>query len=257
MGVDDLVSYSLRVAGILGVGQVPLPQDSDDAATALQIMLQQWVRKRWLVYRLIEFDLPVVPGKPSYTIGPGGDFDAPRPANIDAAFIRQLIGTTGPGALPVDFPLRRIDSLEEWMRISLKLLQSWPGAFFYDPSIPTGSIYIWPIPIQNFFELHVAFPQDITDLAAVTDLDEIMPPEANEAAIYNLAGRLRINYQLPPNQDLNALARATLGTLRSTNYRIQKLRMPAALGRGGRWKNPMGGFYPETSVGVPYTTVGP
>jgi hypothetical protein len=261
MLVSDLISYSLRVAGVLGVGQVALAQDTGDAATALNNMLAQWQRKLWLVFRLDEVTCAVNSGQPVYSIGPDAtaDLNYPeRPANIESAYVRQLIGTSGPGSLPVDFPLRRIDSREEWSRIALKNLRSWPAAFFYDASYPLGQFYIWPIPIQTFFELYLQIQQDVrVALLPTADLNDYLPTETEEAIVYNLAGRLKVMYGLPPNQDLNALARASLNTLRSTNFRIQKLRLPAALGRGGRFKNPMGGWYPETSVGIPYTVTAP
>jgi hypothetical protein len=266
MLVSDLLQYSLRIAGVLGVGQVPLAQDTSDCLQALAMMLSQWQRKRWLIYRLDELTCPIASGQPSYTIGPTPAPPSPppdlnyniRPGDISAAYIRQLIGTSGPSSLPVDFPLSRIDSREEWSKIALKNLRSWPGRYFYDPTFPLGTFYIWPVPIQTFFELYVTIEQDIrVDLDPTTEIENYLPAETEEALVYNLAARLRVNYQLPPSQDLNAMARATLGTLRSANFRIQKLQLPAALGRGGRWKNPAAGFYPEMAVGVPYTVTGP
>jgi hypothetical protein len=265
MLVSEMLAYSLRIAGVLGVGQVALAQDTGDAGAALELMLAQWQRKRWLVFRVEEVTCPVISGQPFYTIGPTPTTGPPpdlyypeRPANIESAFIRQLIGTSGPSSLPVDFPLQRIDSREEWSRIALKKLQSWPGRFFYDPSYPLGQFYVWPIPIQNFFELYVQIQQDIrVALLPTVELDDYLPTETEEAIAYNLAARLRINYQLPSSPDLIAIATASLATLRSTNFRIQKLGMPAALSRGGRWKNPSAGFYPETSVGIPFNVVGP
>ena len=65
-----------------------------------------------------------------------------------------------------------------------------------------------------------------------------------------------INYKLPPDPGITALARATLNTMRMTNYAMQPLAMPRSLAANPRWKNPMGGFYPELSAGVPFTTLG-
>lgn len=262
MLVSDLVSYALRISGILGVGQVALAQDTADALTAFTVMLTQWQARRWLVFRLEELECPVVSAQPTYSVGPGGDLDtgsARRPTDIEAAYIRQLIGSAGPSSLPVDFLLRRIDSREEWSRIALKNLQSWPGRYFYDPVVPQGVFYVWPIPIQTFFELHVAAKPDISQwVQPGTDTDTILPAEADEALIYGLASTLRANYQLPPSPGIELKATTTLRTLRSTNFRIGRLNMPMGLSRrGGRIKNPQGGFYPETSVGVPYSTTVP
>jgi hypothetical protein len=252
MLVADTIAYALRVAGILGVGQVALPQDTDDATLALALMLAQWQRKRWLVYRLEDVSIKVNSGRGVYNIGPSADttiFYPDRPGSIEAAYIRQLTGSS-PASLPVDYPLARISSREEWSQISLKQLHSWPSSYFYDPSLPDGLIYIWPVPVQEYFELHFSIPQDLgASLHAEVEIDDWLPPETEEALVYNLAMRLRLNYQLPPDPGLAAAARASLNTLRQTNFAMQPLRMPAGLMRGGRWKNPYGGFV-ESAVSI-------
>jgi hypothetical protein len=248
--VSDAVAYALRVAGVLGVGQVPLAQDLADATTALGMMLAQWQRKRWLVYRLAEVSTPAVPGQGIYGIGPTGDIMYPsRPGSIEAAYLRQHTGPA-PNSFPVDYPLARIGSREEWSQISLKSLQSWPSAFFYDPWLDDGQIHIWPIPIQDFFELYFVIPSDIQlSLAPDTELDDYLPQETAEALIYNLSMRLRLNYQLPPDPGLAAAARASLNTMRQTNYTPSHLGMPAGLRGSVRLKNPMAGFV-ETAASV-------
>jgi hypothetical protein len=257
--VSDAIAYALRISGVLGVGQVALPQDTADALTALALMMAQWQRKRWLVYRLDEHSTAAVPGKGIYTIGPDPTADIPfpeRPGSIESAFLRQLSGTTTPNSFPVDFPLHRIASREEWGRVSLKFLRSWPSSFFYDPALPNGGIYIWPVPMQKLFDLYFMVPTDIrVSLLPDTDLDKYLPAETDEALVYNLAMRLRLNYQLPPDPGLAAAARATLNTLRQTNYTPSHLGMPAGLRGSVRLKNPLGGFYPEVSTGVPYSVL--
>lgn len=253
MLVSDATAYSLRIAGILGVGQTALPQDTADATKALEMMLDQWQAKRWIVYRLEELSVRVTPGKDTYTIGPGIAADVPfdiRPPTMESAFVRQLTGANDQ-SFPVDYPLRRIRSREEWNAISLKRLVSWPGAFFYDPTLPDGTFYIWPIPIQSFFELHFAVSAAITaPLDASTELLDFLPPETEEAITYNLAGRLRVNYHLPMDQALAAMARASLNTLRTTNFAMRPLQMPSQLRHSPRLKNPMGGFVPEVAATV-------
>jgi hypothetical protein len=256
--VSDATAYALRISGVLGVGQTALPQDAQDATTALGMMLAQWQRKRWLVYRLDEVSTPAVPGKGVYGIGPdpAGDLNYPyRPGSIEAAFLRQLSPGTAPNAFPVDYPLARIASREEWSAVSLKSLRSWPSAFFYDPAITDGDIYIWPVPMQANFSLHFVIPLDVHSLISPTvDLDDYVPPEYIEAIVWNLALRLRVMYQLPPDPALAAGARAALNTLRTTNYTASHLGMPAGLRGSVRLKNPMAGFV-ETAASVGTTVL--
>lgn len=265
MLVQDAIGYAMRVAGILGVGQTALPQDTADAQIALSLMLQQWRQKRWLVFRLNTTIVPLLVGKMSYTVGPAatpnpdfvtdGNF---RPANIQSCFLRQTAGF-GPNTFPLDFPMRIIQSRQDYDRISLKSLQSWPSAIYYDPTIPNATMYIWPIPIQNLFELYIAW-QTAIDVAGeqglATDLETLLPAETQEAIIYNLAQRLITNYKLPPDANVADTARATLNTLRQTNFAMPESQIPESLRPGTRLRNPMAGIVPEVSSTVFYPTLG-
>jgi len=246
----------MRVAGVLGVGQTPLPQDTSDAVSALQMMLGQWQRRRWIVYRLDEIESPVTPWQRTWTVGPSGAdiYYADRPGSIESGFLRQLTGMGGGSdSFPVDYPLRPISSRESWNRIPLKHLGSWPINFYYDPTRPNGTIYLWPVPVQPWFEIHFAVPQDVSNFTGSEDLDDVFPSEVSEALIYNLAGRLRVNYALPPDQGLLGLARQSLNTVRSINFAMQPLRMPDALRRQVRFRNPMAGHIPDfASATVPF-----
>lgn len=265
MLVQDLVSLSLRTAGILGVGQVALPQDLTDAQNMLTLMLKQWRQKRWLVFRLDWTLFPLTTGKPTYTIGPAagtpdvavaGNF---RPANIQSVYLRQNVGS-GPNSYPIDFPMSTMQSRQEYDAIRLKNLQSWPASIYYDPTIGNGTLYIWPLPVQTNFSLYIAYQQAI-DLAAegaqTIDLETLVPAETEMALMYNLALLLCINYRLPPGTDLSSAARSAMNVMRQTNFAMQPASMPMELmRRGRRLINPMGGFYPETAAGVPFTTLG-
>jgi hypothetical protein len=260
--VSDLIAYAQRASGLLGVGQVALPQDTADAQTALQLMLQQWRQMRWLVFRLDNVLFPLTMGIGDYGIGPAstnpdvvvaGNF---RPANIQSCFLRQDLGS-GPNSFPIDFPMRVLQSRQQYDQIALKSLQSWPATVYYDPIIPNGIIKVWPIPMQPLFSLYVGFQQAI-DLAgeegAAVELDTLLPVETQEAIVYNLAGRLCINYAVPVNPALASAARSTLMTLRTANFALQPLQMPGALRGSTRMKNPNAGII-ETSAGVPATVL--
>src|SRR5215510_2060157 len=131
----DIASASLRESGAWGVGQTPLALDIEDAQARLQWMLQQWQRRRWFVWHLVDYHVPCM-GQESFSIGPGGDintnalynpvvdgFDPPvsgssaRPNRIESAFLRQIADTQPNN---IDYPLTLLFSREDYNRISLK-----------------------------------------------------------------------------------------------------------------------------------------
>jgi len=45
----DLIAFALRAGGIVGVGQTPAAEDSNDGLTMLNMLLSEWQVNRWLV----------------------------------------------------------------------------------------------------------------------------------------------------------------------------------------------------------------
>ncbi len=222
----DLITLALKQAGATGVGQAPLPEDLNDAFTMLNMMIGQWNRKRWLIYHLVDVSL-VSTGAQSYSIGINANFNVARPDRIEAAFVR-LLSVAAPNQ--VDYPLAVLQSREDYSRITLKGIQGWPSAVFYDPTYPLGTLYFWRVPPAATFEMHLILKET---LAAFSGLNQVinLPNEYQEAIFYNLAMRLRGSYQMPPDPTVMALARASLGTLQAANAAIPVLGMPPGLAR--------------------------
>lgn len=261
----DICIAALNDANILGVGQVPLAEDLQKAQARLQWLLQQWERKRWIGgFHLVDMAF-VSTGAISYSIGPGGNFDtgtisqftgqfgsqfgnAPqssgimaqsaRPARIESSFLRQI--ATPPSANQsanpfggnlIDYPMVILQSREDYNRIALKTLQSFPGYLFYDSAWPNGLLYPWPVPQPDIYELHVSvmsqLPVAFQTANAVIDL----PYEYYAAMVTNLAVWLRSAYGVPtfPGDPLPGLAKNALNVLRGANTQIARLQVPGDL----------------------------
>lgn len=146
----EIVSFTLRGAGVSGLGQDPLSQDINDGFTLLVNMLAQWQVKRWLVPGLTDVSA-VADGSISNKIGPGQFYNAAiRPDKILAAYFKQL----NTGAPSVSYKLRSISSYEDYAMIALKDLTSFPGWYFYDGAWPYGNVFIWPKPTSQY-EIHL------------------------------------------------------------------------------------------------------
>lgn len=229
--VQDLCTQALKEAGVLGTGQTALADDIFDAQGRLQLMLQQWERKRWLVYHLNDIGKTST-GAQSYSVGPGADFDTgaglPRPDKISSAFLRQL---TQSQPNQIDYPLTEITSREDYNRISLKQLTSFPAAFFYDSGWPNGTIYPWPIPQASIYALHITVKEQLPAKFATGATAFNVPYEYYAAMLYNLALRLCPKYGLAPNPAVVAFAKDGLATVRGANTQISTLHMPGELVR--------------------------
>jgi hypothetical protein len=246
--IGDLCTEALRECGAIGTGQTPLSEDINGAWARAQWMLQQWERKRWLVFQLKTYSV-VATGAATYSMGPGGDLDtgagSVRPAKIESAFLRETGNFPGFNnqfnnqftGLLVDFPLGILQSMEDYNRIRLKGLNSFPGYIFMDPGWPLATVYPWPIPAASIYEVFVTVMQQLPASFANLATEITLPYEYYGAILYNLALRLRPKYGIKPSRfevdELPGLARDSLNVLRQANTAIARLVLPTEIRRDG------------------------
>lgn len=233
--VADICKSALMEAGAIGVGQTPLAEDIADAWARLQWMLQEWNRKRWLVFHLKTMEI-VSTGATSYTIGPGGNFDtgsAQRPDRLeDGNFLRQL---TQSQPNQIDYRLILLQSMEDYNKIALKQLVSFPYYIYYDPGYPLGTIYAWPVPQASIYSLGILLKDQLPVAFTSAAQEFSIPFEYLNAMVLNLAVRLRPKYGIRalPGDQLIGLAKDSLAVLRGANAQIARLQMPEELTRPG------------------------
>lgn len=143
----NIITQAQKDAGVLGLGQTMNAEDTNDAFIRLQNMIGQWQVKRWLVPSL--YDIAALGNdQKSNRIGVGQYWNTLRPDKIMAAY---FVYANNP---VVSFPLYPVFSYEDYARISLKELNSFPTRFFYDNAYPYGNVFIWPIPTPSY-EIHL------------------------------------------------------------------------------------------------------
>ena len=231
----DLCQQALKECGAIGSGQTPLAEDLEDAQFRLQTMLQQWNNQRWLVYHLVTYSATSL-GQQVYTVGPGGNIDPgvqtdlspalssyQRPDRIESAFLRQLQNSY---PNQIDYPLVQLPSMEDYNRIALKSLVSFPGWFFYDPAWPLGNLNVWPVPNASIYGVFISIKEQLPASFATQATTFNIPYEYYAAMLYNLAERLQPKYGLAPNQQLRALAKSGRNVLRGSNTALANLVMP-------------------------------
>lgn len=225
----DLITLALKDIGALGIGQSISPDDTSDGLATLNMMLGHWQGERLSVYHLVDTAIQST-GAQSYTVGPGGAFNTPAwPFKINAAYARLNPGSPN----PIDYPVTIIAAREDYSRIALKSLVSFPSYAFYDAAFPLGNLFMFPVP-NNSFELHIvtleALPQFVTPGDDIT-----LPPEYMAAIRYNLAIWLCGSYQLDPPRMVEKLAASTKRVIKRMNLQIQSMSMPRGLGTKQRY----------------------
>lgn len=226
--VRDICVSALEDSGYLGTGQSPTGTDIIDTWKRLQWMLQLWARNRWMVYHLQNI-IVTSTGALSYTVGPGGNFDtgvnSVRPARIESAFLRQLQNSS---PNQIDTKLEILQSREDYDKIPLKSLVSYPGAVFLDTTWPLATLYCYPVAQAGIYAIGISvmaqLPQQFVNLS-----DQfIIPFEYYTALVSNLALRMRARFGIGtyPGDELPRIAKSALDTIKGANTQIARLQLP-------------------------------
>jgi hypothetical protein len=232
--VGDVCIQALKKSGIVGLGQAAAGEDMIDAQNDLSDMLAQWNVKTWLVWDKLDIGFVSTGQTTGYTVGPAGQYAlTPRPDRVEAAYI-QITNTSG---LPVSQPLKIIPSREQYSRIALKTLVSFPKAVFYDSASPLGFLYFYPWPSASIYTLNVIVKNVFPLILPLTLSLANLPPATRAAMKFNLAVRLRQAYGkgLRPDPELKLLAKDALATMRNSQVQVPELVMPPMLQNSSKY----------------------
>lgn len=225
----DVVYDALRRSGITGRGITPSATDTQDGLADLNDMIGQWRAQRYMVWDLLTLSKINDNRTTPYTMGPAGDFNmTPRPSRIESAFLRQL-GSAG--NLPVDTPLEVIESQEEYNRIAVKGLSTFPQAVFLQTAMPLSQLFVYPWPSPaGTYEMFISTKDTIPVVALITDM-ALFPEPYVPAMKFNLARRLRQAYGkgLKPDPELIKLANDSLDVIQQMNLQLPEMVMPVGL----------------------------
>lgn len=221
-----IINLAAKDAGILGQGQTLSAEETMDAYDTLNDMVSQWQRKRWLVYHLVDLSV-VSTGAQSYSVGPApaNIQISPRPDRLEYAYNRQLINSTPNQA---DYTLRILESREDYSSIVMKKIGNFPYCIFYDTDWPNGTIYPYPVPLANLYEIHIIVKAVLSTFTSLSQ-QITLPPEYNAALRWQLALRLCPSHGREPSKMLLGLAREGLQVIRGANMQVKRLTMPSEL----------------------------
>lgn len=218
---QDLIKGALLKLGVLALGETVDGEIAIDALAALNGLMDSLITDRLYILTISDHVLTVAPGTQSITIGPGCMIDVPRPVRLeDRAFFRFT---------NLDFAMEQV-GLDQYNLITIKTLSTtYPSYYFYDYGFPTGTIKVWPVPVQTC-ELHLPLMEQLSQFADLsTGYD--LPPGYRRFLELALAIELAPNYR-PVTADLMRNYNAARRTILRANLRIPELISPPWIQRG-------------------------
>lgn len=216
----QLITRAFQEAGIAYKQEGLDADESSDALSILNDMLQQWV--------LFGFNSVVSTresfsstGAANYTIGVGGDFDTSKPLVIKNIFTRS-------GS--VDYPVYPMDD-DAFIGIGTKNTQGTPDYYNYADNYPLGLLTFFPVPDAS----HTIYIYSEKPIAAISSLSSTVTlPVGWEGAIPpNLGMKLCSSFGQPASAELinNAkMSLAAIKTMAARNIRTEAYPKQASKG---------------------------
>ena len=233
MTQQDLITGALTEIGVNSVGEVVSADDLRQGSIVLAGMFDSWNAERLYIFAIQRMLFVPTVLKQTYTLGPGGDFNAPRPAKITRYGIINLSNPIQPLELP-------LDSLTEaqWRAIPVKNIASaLPQRVWDDQQFPSRNLNFWPVPdVQVNFVIYQwaqlsTWPDYVTDVT--------FPPGYQEAIRYSLAIRLAPSFGAAAmvTPALMGLAQAAVNRIKAMNAPLIDLTCDPML------QSPESGYY--------------
>lgn len=204
---QSLVNRALRLLGVIGAGEDPTSDESDDALEGINAMLDAWRNERLMCYALREESLTLVAGDADYTIGPAGNLNTVRPVSIEAAWTVDANGMTHD---------MRMISDQDYARISVKTTQAdFPELALFRGSVDTATLMVYPVPNGKVTAAKILTRVPLTALTLVGTVT--LPPGWEKAIAANGALEIAAEFERTPSDEVVKMARESLAGIKTIN----------------------------------------
>lgn len=220
----QIVNRAAELIGYKDPDETLSSADSTNFLAVLNDLVDEWNSRELYIVSTSEL-VKTVTTSP-VTIGPGATIDvAARPIRLEDGSFSRING--------VDYSIRWVTQ-EEYNSIVVKTTTgAFPNFGYYQASIPTAQLYLWPVPTAGV-ELHLV---TLTQLTAFADLvtDYSLAPGYKKALEYSLAEELA-----PGRRQLDPLvaqkAASARRAIKTVNFE------PPQLDNGPRYYTPYARF---------------
>jgi hypothetical protein len=221
--VRDLIAGAFRLLGVLAAGENPQADETQDALASLNDMIEAWKLERLMVFAILPQRFNLVPGKKSYTLGPGGDFSAERPVRIDQVSLIYTLDSPFPLSLPIE-----IINLDQYQALVVPDVQSTiPQQVYPNDDYPLRTLSFYPVPTLNL-AIDI-FTWKLIDAFADVNQTISLPPGYARALRFNLALELADEYGKQVPVATAAIARDAKAAIKSANSPVLLMRCDDAL----------------------------
>lgn len=202
----DLITRSMRLAGIIGESDEPSAVQAKNALDSVNDMISAKNTDVLSVFQSPNDAVTLVPGQSIYTVGLGGNFSIDRPTSISAAYVDYQ---------GVSYPVYETTQ-EEFNKITLKSqTQILPRFYLYINNFPLGALQLWPVPSEAITMYLTA-----SRVLPAVDLQDVivLPAGYEKAWRLELAMELCVEYGREPSPTLQKMAQDAAADVKRSNW---------------------------------------
>lgn len=195
--VRDVCRGALEDLAVTAPGESIATADMDIALERLNALIDQWQAERYNIYRVTRTEFAITANDAVYTIGTGGDITAvERPVYIDQINFEDT--STSPD---IELPMSPLTEAAYAAIVMKDQTSPYPSGFYYNPTFPTGTITLWPVPTSTTLRLVIYAPQAIPRYSAISDSFSL-PPGFERFCRSSLALDLATPFEKEPSATL-------------------------------------------------------
>lgn len=245
MTARDIVTQAFRRLNIYSPEETLPAGDALYGLSVLNELIDQWRTEGLTSWELARTTYTVPVSTQTVTVGTGANLNVLRPVSPQAIDHINYIDTslTTINEIPM-IPLTN----DAWAAVPIKLQSSaYATSYFYDPTYPTGTLYLWPVPNISTFQLVMYSMIGVVELATLSTLFA-MPPGYRRFYISNLAVEIAPTYEKAqvPDTLLDAARQSKLA-VKNSNFRLSDMQVdPGSLGNRGAYA-PLYNVFSDTS----------
>ncbi|MEK9725816.1 MAG: hypothetical protein VW405_20355 [Rhodospirillaceae bacterium] len=220
----DIIDAALSELGVRAAGETIAAADASEGLLALNRMLDAWAAERLMIYTVTRTTWTITANDGQYTVGTSANVNRPRPAYVERVSI--LDTSSDPDT---ESPLAKLTE-DGWAGISMKAQTSdTPQAWYYNPTYPTGTLDLWPVPTSSTLQGVMYAPQAVSQFTDLTTAVSV-PNGYERALVKNLAVELGPPYGRKLDAALAIQAQESKAVIKRANNRLSDLMLdPAAL----------------------------
>lgn len=220
----ELITRSLRLIGAVATTQAPAAHQTTQGLEVMLEVLDSWGASPQMTFSNSLTAFAFTPNVASYTVGPSATWNlTTRPVRIDSAWVRD--NSRSPAT---DILMQELSASAYGDIASKTTTSTTPLYFNYDPSMPYGTITVWPVPTSASYSM-VLLTQDNLDQTMTLDTTVSLPPAYKQALVYNLAVCLCPEYGIEPPTSVIVMALAGKHTVTNNNFESEEMEFDSGL----------------------------